>query len=168
MPLSHSLRRMPWLWLLALLVGGVQYVGAQVQPRPPERRNPLRAAYRRAHFYQAMLLHDAVARGDLDAAREEAAHLAQHSPTVVLPASAAALQAAHAMGIIHRDLKPDNIFLTYSVQGNIHPKILDFGISKVLGDERSPRLTYTSNVMLGTPNYVSPEQLETPHAITPR
>jgi serine/threonine-protein kinase len=81
---------------------------------------------------------------------------------------AAALHAAHAMGIIHRDLKPDNIFLTYSVQGNIHPKILDFGISKVLGDEKSPRLTYTSNVMLGTPNYVSPEQLETPHAITPR
>ena len=80
---------------------------------------------------------------------------------------AVALHEAHAMGIIHRDLKPDNIYLTRSVQGNIHPKILDFGISKVLGDE-SPKLTYASNVMLGTPNYLSPEQLESPHSITPR
>jgi len=59
----------------------------------------------------------------------------------ILVPVAAALCEARRRGIIHRDLKPDNIFITRSVQGRIYPKILDFGISKVLGDERVPRLT---------------------------
>jgi eukaryotic-like serine/threonine-protein kinase len=84
----------------------------------------------------------------------------------ILVPVAGALQEAHGLGIVHRDLKPDNIFLTRSVHGSIHPKVLDFGISKVLGDSMSPRLTNT-NTILGTPSYVSPEQLESAHLTTP-
>lgn len=76
----------------------------------------------------------------------------------------AALHDAHLMGIIHRDLKPDNIFLTRSVHGNIHSKLLDFGISRVLDDDAN--LTSAASGMLGTPNYMSPEQLDDPHATT--
>ena len=84
----------------------------------------------------------------------------------ILVPVAAALHEAHSRGVVHRDMKPDNIFLTRSVHGGIHPKVLDFGISKVLGDAMSPRLTNT-NTILGTPSYVSPEQLESSHLTTP-
>ncbi len=73
------------------------------------------------------------------------------------------LQAAHESGIIHRDLKPSNIFLVPR-EGNDIPlvKILDFGIAKIqeseLLDEESQKLTRTGTV-LGTPFYLSPEQL---------
>jgi len=95
MHLTRSHRHGPWLpGVLALLIGAAGHAGAQVQPRAPERHNPLRATYARAHFYQAMLLHDAVARGDLDAARLEATHLSQSATAIVMPAGAAAFQAA--------------------------------------------------------------------------
>ena len=58
------------------------------------RYNPLRAAYMRAHFHQALLLHDAVARGDIARARAEAATLAGISPNVPMPAGATAFQGA--------------------------------------------------------------------------
>ena len=59
---------------------------------------------------------------------------------IMLPV-AAAIATAHEQGVIHRDLKPENIFLARSAYGAVHPKVLDFGISKVLGDRgraRSP------------------------------
>jgi serine/threonine protein kinase len=83
----------------------------------------------------------------------------------ILVPVAAALHEAHGMGIIHRDLKPDNIFLTRTIQGNIHPKVVDFGVSKVLGDDKAPKLTY-ANVLLGTPQYIAPEHLQVSQAIT--
>ena len=52
---------------------------------------------------------------------------------IMLPVMAA-IAAAHEQGVIHRDLKPENIFLASSHYGGMHPKVLDFGISKVLGD----------------------------------
>lgn len=71
---------------------------------------------------------------------------------------ARALGAAHAAGIVHRDLKPENI----ARAANGAPKILDFGIARVETDARvqGPRLT-ADGAMLGTPAYMSPEQLET-------
>lgn len=69
----------------------------------------------------------------------------------------AAVSMAHGQGVVHRDLKPANIFLTTAWTGGLHPKVLDFGISKVLADEEPTALT-TDSTFLGSPHYVSPEQ----------
>jgi eukaryotic-like serine/threonine-protein kinase len=68
-----------------------------------------------------------------------------------------AVAVAHKNGIVHRDLKPDNIFLAQSHLHETSPKVLDFGISKVLREANVPSLTATSS-FLGTPFYMSPEQ----------
>lgn len=70
------------------------------------------------------------------------------------------LSAVHDAGIIHRDLKPDNVFLTCDRSGALFPKILDFGISRST-EPRSGRrsaLTTREGVIVGTPEYMSPEQ----------
>ena len=76
---------------------------------------------------------------------------------IMLPV-AAAIATAHDQGVIHRDLKPENIFLVSTEFAGVHPKVLDFGISKVLGDSRSRALTGSAATM-GTMNYLPPEQL---------
>jgi eukaryotic-like serine/threonine-protein kinase len=74
-----------------------------------------------------------------------------------------AVHEAHSLGIIHRDLKPSNLFLTRGVDGRRRVKVLDFGLSKIAGglwaQSFTPRLT-ASHAMLGSPLYMSPEQLE--------
>jgi serine/threonine-protein kinase len=69
---------------------------------------------------------------------------------------AKALAAAHEAGVIHRDLKPTNIFLHIGRDGVTVPKLLDFGVSKVL-DGRSEGLTAVGTIV-GSPLYMSPEQ----------
>ncbi|HEY2509639.1 MAG TPA: serine/threonine-protein kinase, partial [Polyangiaceae bacterium] len=75
---------------------------------------------------------------------------------VILPLLGA-LQYAHGLGIIHRDLKPENVFLATEPDGEVIPKVLDFGISKMVRRD-SPPITLTG-LILGTPSYMSPEQL---------
>jgi serine/threonine protein kinase len=69
------------------------------------------------------------------------------------------LGAAHAKGIVHRDLKPENIFIVGdpAVPGGERAKILDFGIAKLSGDDPGAATTRT-DVLVGTPLYMSPEQ----------
>jgi serine/threonine-protein kinase len=76
---------------------------------------------------------------------------------IMLPV-AAAIATAHQQGVIHRDLKPENIFLARSGYGAIQPKVLDFGISKVLGGSGGRQLTGTA-ATIGTMNYLPPESL---------
>ena len=68
---------------------------------------------------------------------------------------ASALAATHAKGIVHRDLKPGNIYLLEVAGETDFVKVLDFGISKVRA--ATTKLTRDSSV-IGTPNYMSPEQ----------
>lgn len=69
------------------------------------------------------------------------------------------LEKAHAAGVVHRDLKPANVFLTTRDNGGLLVKLLDFGVSKVLGDVGGARIT-GSGAPIGTPLYMSPEQAE--------
>ena len=72
---------------------------------------------------------------------------------------ASALAAAHANAIIHRDLKPDNVMLIERLGDRDFVKLLDFGLAKFLADSDSRKLT-AAGVVLGTPQYMSPEACE--------
>ncbi|MCA9543043.1 MAG: serine/threonine protein kinase, partial [Myxococcales bacterium] len=75
----------------------------------------------------------------------------------ILAPIAEALDAAHAHGIAHRDLKPDNIFLRGDAQRGWRPKLLDFGVAKLLHDDDVAHGTATG-APVGTPAYMAPEQ----------
>ena len=69
-----------------------------------------------------------------------------------------ALQAAHDLGIVHRDLKPDNIMLAQK-KGSDQVKVVDFGIAKAVGGEESGQKVTKTGLVVGTPEFMSPEQL---------
>jgi serine/threonine-protein kinase len=75
------------------------------------------------------------------------------------------LAEAHAIGIVHRDIKPSNLFVTRHSDGTPHVKVLDFGVSKVPLDD--VHLTGT-NSWMGTPAYMSPEQMRSTKSADPR
>ena len=65
-------------------------------------------------------------------------------------------QYAHEQGIIHRDLKPENILITKENE----PKIGDFGLARdITVDTKSRKITYSGGAVIGTPQYMSPEQV---------
>jgi serine/threonine-protein kinase len=104
--------------------------------------------------------------------------LKQHGPLAVEDAVAymldtcEAVAEAHAAGLVHRDLKPANLFLATAPDGSPILKVLDFGISKQVSpsDESEKALadlTRTS-MMLGTPNYMAPEQMRSSRDVDAR
>jgi serine/threonine-protein kinase len=79
-----------------------------------------------------------------------------------------AVAEAHSLGIVHRDLKPANLFLSQRPNGARLLKVLDFGISKlVTGAPQRLSITDTS-ILLGSPAYMSPEQLECSRSVDGR
>ena len=73
--------------------------------------------------------------------------------------TADALQAAHDLGIVHRDLKPDNIMLTKGRGSADTVKVVDFGIAKAIGGDDSGQKVTKTGLVMGTPEFMSPEQL---------
>jgi serine/threonine-protein kinase len=73
---------------------------------------------------------------------------------------ASALSAVHERGIVHRDLKPDNIMLVPNADGSgrLLPKLLDFGIAKLMEGKQPGDVQTRTDAVLGTPAYMSPEQ----------
>jgi serine/threonine-protein kinase len=92
---------------------------------------------------------------DLGAVLRERGRLVPEEVVALLGQAALALDKTHAAGIVHRDLKPENLFLTSRDDGSPRIKILDFGIAKLVA--QSTQAATTRN--LGTPQYMSPEQI---------
>jgi len=71
-----------------------------------------------------------------------------------------AVQHAHQKGIIHRDIKPSNVLVTLH-DGRPVPKVIDFGVAKALNQQLTEKTLFTAfGHMIGTPQYMSPEQAE--------
>jgi serine/threonine protein kinase len=77
--------------------------------------------------------------------------------SVIVTQIARALARAHAAGIVHRDLKPENVYLVPNEDEEV-AKVLDFGVAKFLEAGASQRRT-SAGTLLGTPHYMSPEQV---------
>ncbi|APR82034.1 Serine/threonine protein kinase PrkC, regulator of stationary phase [Minicystis rosea] len=79
-----------------------------------------------------------------------------------------ALKLAHARNVVHRDLKPDNLFLVPDANGVPNVKVLDFGIAKVMDVAGGMGQKTRTGVLLGTPGYMSPEQVKNSKGVDPR
>lgn len=78
--------------------------------------------------------------------------------TTIISQALAGLEEAHAHAIIHRDLKPDNLMIELTRSGKDFVKLLDFGIAHRQNQEASPESLTAAGALLGTPQYMSPEQ----------
>ncbi len=106
-------------------------------------------AYMVMELLQGPTLHDVL---------HEHGPLSEEETLAVLLPLIDALEKAHELGIVHRDFKPENIMLTVDAYGTFTPKLLDFGVAEILENARSKSLSSDSNVIMGTPHYMSPEQ----------
>ena len=105
---------------------------------------------------------------DLGAVLEQRGQLEVGQAAGYMIEACEALAQAHSAGIVHRGLKPSNLFLAKRPGGIPIIKVLDFGISKAkMEDEEARRLTATHTVM-GTPHYMSPEQIRSTRDVDPR
>jgi serine/threonine protein kinase len=75
---------------------------------------------------------------------------------------------AHALGVVHRDLKPSNVFLARTREAEAHVKVLDFGIAALESSPTSETALTSMEHLLGTPAYMSPEQMLASHDVDAR
>jgi serine/threonine protein kinase len=95
---------------------------------------------------------------------ERGGRLSPRGALELIPQICDALQFAHDEGIVHRDIKPENVMV--DKRGRV--KVTDFGLAKLLGQQpRNLQLTGAKDVM-GTPNYMAPEQMERPQEVDHR
>src|SRR5262249_36668765 len=87
---------------------------------------------------------------------ERLGRLTVRDTAIIVGQGSRALSKAHSLGIVHRDIEPENVFLT-EIEGEVHVKVLDFGIAKKADASLGP-LTSTGSSM-GTPHFMSPEQI---------
>jgi serine/threonine-protein kinase len=96
----------------------------------------------------------------------ERARLSVSEAAEILRPIMEALAAAHELGIVHRDVKPENIILSTDRSGQRIPKLIDFGVSKLTEGDLSAMLQ--TGRAVGTPLYMSPEQLQADKSIDGR
>ncbi|MBT3224393.1 MAG: serine/threonine protein kinase, partial [Proteobacteria bacterium] len=75
------------------------------------------------------------------------------------------VQAAHHLGLVHRDLKPANVLIARAGQ-RLVPKVADFGLAKVLGDDVTSQTV--SGIVMGSPAYMAPEQIRSAKGVDAR
>lgn len=97
---------------------------------------------------------------DLGRRLAERSRLSATEAIVFLLQAIDALGEAHALGIVHRDLKPSNLFVVHRRDGTEELKVLDFGAAKIVKRSTPAELSgSTHSQLVGTPQYMSPEQL---------
>ncbi|MGK4007633.1 serine/threonine-protein kinase [Sorangium sp. So ce1036] len=87
----------------------------------------------------------------------EGAMAPERAVALLLPV-AGAMHAAHEAGVIHRDLKPDNVMLVRREGGALQPKVVDFGVAKIVAEQDEEQASGDFEVF-GTPDYMPPEQV---------
>lgn len=115
-------------------------------------------------FYYAMELLDGVTLLEIV---EADGPLPQSRVIHILRQCAMALHEAHQLGLVHRDIKPNNIMMTQ--QGGVHDvtKVLDFGLVKGVDPKVDTTKTW-SEAIIGTPRFMSPEQIREPPSVDAR
>ena len=106
------------------------------------------------HMYIAMEL---LTGEDLSARLRREGHVPLSEAAKIVSQVAAGLDSAHRAGVVHRDIKPANIFLCKR-RGVVHAKLVDFGVAKSL--VRDSGFKTVTGAILGSPKYISPEQLQ--------
>jgi len=139
--------------------GGVR--AAQVSPLPPGEGQGARAggSDHTLYFFLMEFVDGLTLRHLLDAGK-----LAPQEALAIVPQICEALQYAHDKGVVHRDIKPENILM--DKQGRV--KIADFGLAKLAGREAKDFTLTGAGQVMGTPNYMAPEQIEHPRDVDHR
>jgi serine/threonine protein kinase len=104
------------------------------------------------------ILMDYIQGKDLGSIIRQQGHLPVDDGLVILLQICDGLQYAHGKGIVHRDLKPSNVIITAGKKNFV--KIVDFGIAKILSPFENKDKTSQTEEVVGTPNYMSPEQCQ--------